>query len=90
MEGDAVHGILMSQSGKRRVLVARQHQVAVDFIRDDQHVVFQADFAQKQQFVSRPATSHRIVGIAENQHLSGLCLLSKLIEVDFIAGALIN
>ena len=39
----------------------------MDFVGYDQHVVFQADFAQKQQFVSRPATPHGIVGITENQ-----------------------
>ena len=45
VESDAVQGVLMPQSGKRRVFVTRQNQIAVDFVRDDQHIVFQADFA---------------------------------------------
>ena len=85
MEGDAVHGILMSQGGKRYVFVARQHQIAMDFVGNDQHIVFQADFAQKQQLVSRPATAHGVMRITKNQHLGGLGLFGQLVEVDFVA-----
>ena len=85
MEGDAVLGKLFVQQSEWMVTVTWQHQVAVDFVGDDQHVVLHADFTQEQQLVLRPATANGVVGIAEDEHLGGLGLLNQLVEVEFIA-----
>ena len=46
VEGDTVLCKCFVQSGERRVMVTRQNKVAMDFVRNDQHMVFHAYLAQ--------------------------------------------
>ena len=55
--------------GERRVLVARHNDVAVYFVRQDEHSVLQADVAHTAQFVSSPRTSGRVMGVAQQEEL---------------------
>ena len=56
----------------------------MDLIRDDQDIIFQADFSHPCQIPTRKDNSQRIVRIAQHEHADFLCLLFEQIPVNFI------
>ena len=67
---------------RRDVLVGRQGEVAVDLIREDQHLVLLADISHAGELCPCPDTSARILRVTENQNLTALDVTFELLEVD--------
>ena len=67
--------------------MARQDQVCVDLVSDNEHPVAQADVRHLFQLVPRPHPAHRVVGIAQDQHGGILAAAQRLQQgkVDGIA-----
>ena len=67
--------------------MARQDQIRVDLVGDDEYPVPQADIRHLLQLPALPHPTHRIVGIAEDQH-GGILAAAQLLqqgEVDGVA-----
>ena len=83
-ESHTIHSCLFADHSKRTMLVRRQCQVGVDFIREDQYPFFVADFGYFLQFFFGPYHSTRIVRIAENKYLASLDIPTECLHIHAV------
>lgn len=67
--GDGVLCDFFRKSSDGRVLLSAHHQVGVDFVADEEAVVFEAEFGGGAEFFRLPRATERIVRVADNHHL---------------------
>ena len=88
--GDRPRRNLGRERGKRRVLVARAHEVGVNLVGDDENVVREADRGKTLQLFAPPDAPDGVVRAAEEQelHLMPLDLFLDVGEVHAVRAVL--
>lgn len=64
-----IHHGLVVQGRERNVLLALADEVAMDFVRQHEHIVLEADFAIAGQFFLGPGAANQIIWVAEDRNL---------------------
>ncbi len=66
--------------------LAGEEQVAVDLIRDDRDVVFEADLGHPGELLAREHAAHRIVRVAEDERArAGMDRRAEAVEIGHVA-----
>ena len=83
-------GDLLADGGHGGVLMAEEHQVAVDLVADDKGAVLHAQLTHAAQLLGSPHPANGIVGVAENED-GGLALegVLKGLEVHVVAAVFV-
>ncbi len=79
--GDGATSEGVTDLGKWGEYVTLVDQIGVDLVRDDEHVVFEADLPESDQFFPCPHASHRIVRTAQDGQLD-LAIAALVVEVS--------
>ena len=66
------------------MLEAFEGQVGVNLVGNDNDVVVGADFCHAFKFFAQPHTSAGVVGVAQQEQFASLCLLLKVLKVNFV------
>ena len=83
-ESNTIHTGLFTHHGKRTMLIGRQGQVGMNFVREDQYTFFMTNVCHLLQFLFLPNDTSRIMRIAENEHLTSFDLRTEVLHIHAV------
>ena len=80
-ESNAIHTGLLTNHGKRTMLVRRQSQIGMNFIREHQYSFFITNVSHLLQFLFLPDNTTRIMRITKDEHLTTFDLCTEVLHI---------